>query len=117
MSDERWIEVGGLEDIPREGARRVKRQPGKPYPIAVFRTADDRVFALVNRCPHQSTPLSEGTVRGCVVLCPSHGWAIDLETGKAQAPDEGATGKIAAQLVDGRVFVAAWAVNAPAEWA
>jgi nitrite reductase [NAD(P)H] small subunit len=116
MPDERWVEVGGLEDIPREGSRRVKRS-SKPFPIAVFRTVDDRVFALVNRCPHQSAPLSEGTVRGCVVMCPLHGWVIDLESGKAQAPDEGAAGRVAAQVIDGRVFLAAWAVSAPAEWA
>ena len=117
MADERWVEVGGIEDIPREGSRRVKRSPGKPYPIAVFRTADDRVFALVNRCPHQSAPLSEGTVRGVVVMCPLHGWVIDLESGKAHAPDEGAAASVAVQLIDGRVFVAAWAVSAPGEWA
>ncbi len=117
MPDERWVEVGGIEDIPREGSRRVKRSAGKPFPVAVFRSADDRIFALVNRCPHQSAPLSEGTVRGCVVMCPLHGWVIDLESGKAQAPDEGAAGKVAVQLIDGRVFLAAWAVGAPAEWA
>lgn len=117
MPDERWVEVGGIEDIPREGSRRVKRSAGKPYPIAVFRTSEDRVFALVNRCPHQSAPLSEGTVRGCVVMCPLHGWVIDLESGKAHAPDEGAAASVAVQLIDGRVFLAAWAVGAPGEWA
>jgi nitrite reductase (NADH) small subunit len=115
MSDERWVEVGGLEDIPREASRRVKRV-GKPYPVAVFRTADDRVFALVNRCPHQGGPLSEGYIRGCTVACPLHGWVIDLASGKAQAPDEGAAASVAVQLIDGRIFLAAWAVGAPGAW-
>jgi len=115
MADQSWVEVGGLEDIPREGARRVKRV-GKPHPVAVFRTADDRVFALVNRCPHHGAPLSEGYIRGCTVSCPLHGWVIDLESGKAHAPDEGAAASVAVQLIDGRVFLAAWAVGAPGEW-
>ena len=33
-------------------------------PIAVFRTADDGVFALIDRCPHRGGPLSEGIVSG-----------------------------------------------------
>ncbi|MGH7060450.1 MAG: nitrite reductase (NAD(P)H) small subunit [Stellaceae bacterium] len=115
MSGERWIEVGGIEDIPREGVRRVKRS-GKPHPVAVFRTADDGIFALINHCPHRGAPLSEGFIHGCVVTCPLHGWTIDLESGKAQAPDEGAAGRIAVELRDGRIFLAAWAVGAPAEW-
>jgi nitrite reductase (NADH) small subunit len=115
MPDERWVEVGALEDIPRKGARRVKRT-GKPHPIAVFRTTDDRVFGLINRCPHRNAPLSEGIVRGCFVACPLHGWVIDLESGKAQSPDEGNAGSIATQVVDGRVFVASWAVSSPGEW-
>jgi nitrite reductase (NADH) small subunit len=115
MPDERWVEVGGLEDIPRQGSRRVKRL-NKPHPVAVFRTADDRVFALINRCPHRGAPLSEGVIRGCIVACPLHGWVIDLESGKARAPDEGVAPSVAVQLIDGRVFLAAWAVSAPGEW-
>ncbi|MGA8760355.1 MAG: nitrite reductase (NAD(P)H) small subunit [Stellaceae bacterium] len=115
MSDERWVEVGGIEDIPRQGSRRVKRT-GKPLPVAVFRTDDDRVFALVNHCPHRGAPLSEGYIQGCKVQCPLHGWTIDLETGKAEAPDEGAAGKVAVQLIEGRVFLASWAVGAPGGW-
>jgi nitrite reductase (NADH) small subunit len=115
MPDQRWVEVGGLDDIPREGARRVKRA-GKPFPVAVFRTADDQVFALVNHCPHRGAPLSAGVVRGCTVSCPLHGWVVDLETGKAQAPDEGLAPRIAVQMVDDRIYLAAWAVAAPGEW-
>ncbi len=115
MADERWVEIGAVEDVPRPGARRVKRT-GKPFPIAVFRTADDRVFALVNHCPHRGAPLSEGYISDCTVSCALHGWVIDLETGKAQAPDEGAAAKVPLQIVEGRIYLAAWAVAAPGGW-
>lgn len=81
-----WIEVGALEDIPRLGARVVNTPDGD---VAVFRTADDKVFALRDKCPHKGGPLSQGIVHGDQVSCPLHDWKIKLDTGIAVAPDEG----------------------------
>ncbi|HBU15190.1 MAG TPA: tRNA-(guanine-N1)-methyltransferase, partial [Gemmobacter sp.] len=50
MSHETWIDIGPLADIPREGGRVVKTRAGC---VAVFRAADDAVFALDDRCPHK----------------------------------------------------------------
>ena len=36
---------------------------------------------MENACPHAGDPLSEGFLDGCVVTCPSHGWAFDVRTG------------------------------------
>jgi nitrite reductase (NADH) small subunit len=97
-----WIEIGGLEDIPRLGARVVRRDGTN---IAVFRTADDDVFALEDRCPHRGGPLSQGLVHGCRVTCPLHNLVLDLKTGTAVAPDEGATRTIPVKLEEGRIFL------------
>jgi len=59
--------------------------------IAVFRTADDRVFALDDRCPHRGGPLSQGIVFDGRVACPLHNWRVELADGTAVAPDEGCT--------------------------
>ncbi|MTJ84343.1 MAG: nitrite reductase small subunit NirD [Telmatospirillum sp.] len=83
-----WIEIGRAEDIPVQGARIVRTGRGD---IALFRTGDGRILALLNRCPHRGGPLSEGIVHGTRVTCPLHNWVIDLETGAAQAPDRGCT--------------------------
>lgn len=101
---DRWLDIGDLADIPRRGARRVR---GFGPPIAVFRTADDRVFALVDRCPHKQGPLSEGIVQGCAIACPLHGWVIDLETGAAEAPDEGRVPTVPVKIENGRILLAA----------
>jgi nitrite reductase (NADH) small subunit len=101
---DRWIEIGGIDDIPRRGARRVTR-PGAALPIAVFRTADDQIFALVDRCPHKGGPLSEGIVQGCAVACPLHGWVIQLGSGEAEAPDEGSVDTIAVKLAGRRIWL------------
>jgi nitrite reductase (NADH) small subunit len=97
------IDIAALEDIPRQGARVVKTQAGC---IAVFRTADDRVFALDDRCPHKGGPLSEGIVHGQHVTCPLHGLVFDLATGLAQGGEEGAVGTHAARVEGGRVLIA-----------
>jgi nitrite reductase (NADH) small subunit len=97
-----WIEIGAVTDIPRLGARVVRREGGN---IAVFRNGEDAVFALLNRCPHKGGPLSEGIVYGRTVACPLHNWCLDLETGQARAPDEGCAAHFPVRIEDGRVWV------------
>lgn len=96
------IDIAALDDIPRQGARVVKTHAGC---VAVFRTADDQVFALEDRCPHKGGPLSEGIVHGTQITCPLHAWVFDLATGQAQGPDEGAVRTFPARTEGGRVFL------------
>jgi nitrite reductase (NADH) small subunit len=100
----RWIEIGRLSDIPRRGARRVLQPCGRPA-IAVFRTADDAVYALTDRCPHRGGPLSEGIVQGDAVACPLHGWVIALGSGEAEAPDEGCVATVGVKLIGDRILL------------
>jgi nitrite reductase (NADH) small subunit len=98
----RWITVGSVRDIPRLGARVIRTQAGD---IAVFRTADDRIFALDDRCPHRGGPLSQGIVHGDRVTCPLHNWMIGLGDGRAVAPDEGCVAVHAVRIEDGVVML------------
>lgn len=98
------IDIGALDDIPRQGARLVKAAQGC---VAVFRTADDRVFALDDRCPHKGGPLSEGIVHGTQVTCPLHAWVFDLSTGLAQGADEGAVTTYPVRIEGGRILIEA----------
>jgi len=99
-----WKKIGPLANIPIQGSRRLCFGSGGK-PIAVFRTGEDRIFALVDECPHKKGPLSEGIVSGETVTCPLHNWVIDLNSGVAAAPDEGRTANVPVKLVDGDVFV------------
>ncbi len=38
--------------------------------------------AISNVCAHAQGPLGEGTVDGCAVTCPYHGWSYDLRDGR-----------------------------------
>lgn len=97
-----WTHVCSVSDIPRLGSRVVKRADGD---VALFRTANDEVFALHDRCPHKGGALSQGIVHGNTVTCPLHSWNIALDTGEARAPDEGCTLRFAVKVDGEAVFV------------
>ncbi|WP_299365398.1 nitrite reductase small subunit NirD [uncultured Paracoccus sp.] len=99
-----FVDVGALDDIPRQGARVVRTREGC---VAVFRTADDRVFALQDRCPHKGGPLSEGLVHGTSVTCPLHNWVFDMTSGQAQGADEGLVRTYPVRIQNGRIQVSA----------
>ena len=97
-----WIEVGVLNDIPKQGARVVNTDDGD---IAIFRTDEDEVFALRDKCPHKGGPLSQGIVHGKKVACPLHNWNIHLDTGMAVAPDEGCAARYPVKLEGEKVLM------------
>jgi nitrite reductase (NADH) small subunit len=96
-----WIPICRVDDIPVLGARRVARAQGAE--VAVFRTSTDKVFAVLDRCPHKGGPLSQGIVFGESVACPLHNWTIDLGSGCAKAPDEGCAQRFAVQVDNDQV--------------
>jgi nitrite reductase (NADH) small subunit len=98
-----WLDLGPVEQIPLRGARSVPVAGGEE--LAVFRTGDDRVYALVNRCPHKGGPLAQGIVHGDKVACPLHDWKISLVTGEAMAPDQGCVPTIPVRVIAGRILI------------
>ena len=97
-----WIAITELEQIPRLGARVIKTDA---MDIALFRTGNDRVFAMHDRCPHKGGPLSQGMVHGTSVTCPLHNWKIDLASGEAQGPDEGCANTYPVKVEHGVVYL------------
>ncbi len=98
-----WTPICRIDDIPRLGARRVARTAGAE--VALFRTGDDRVFALLDRCPHKGGPLSQGIITAEGVHCPLHNFHIGFADGCARAPDEGCTPRFAVQMQAGMVML------------
>lgn len=103
-----FVDIGPLDAIPAQGARVVKTAQGC---IAVFRTADDRIFALEDRCPHKGGPLSEGIVHGSSVTCPLHNWVFDMNSGQAQGVDKGAIRTFAVRVEAGRILINAETIS------
>ena len=105
-----WLPIGTLDDIPRLGARVVATARGD---VAVFRTGDDQIFALADRCPHKAGKLSQGIVHSHNVTCPLHNWVINLEDGQAKSPDSGCTATIPTRLQDGQILLNLFSPQSP----
>ena len=99
----RWVRVCTADDIPRLGARVLRRAAGPN--IAIFRTAADDFFALADRCPHRGGPLSQGIVFGDRVACPLHNTCVELQSGSAVAPDKGQVERFPIKIEAGAVYV------------
>lgn len=113
---EQWKMICKVDDIPMLGARVVRRGlawqelPG----VAIFRTSEDKIFVLLDQCPHKGGPLSQGIVFGERVACPLHNVNIALDSGCAVAPDEGCTKTYSVKVEQGNVFLDLNELNAPA---
>jgi len=99
----RWTRICLLKDIPRPGAHVVRRDNAPN--VAVFRTESDRLFALLDRCPHRGAPLSQGVIFGETVACPLHQTNVELTSGNAVAPDKGCVQTFAVKVEKGVVYV------------
>lgn len=60
--------------LSREVGRKPLARTVADTPLALFRDANGRIGALVDRCPHRNYPLSEGKVIEGALQCPYHGW-------------------------------------------
>jgi nitrite reductase (NADH) small subunit len=83
-ANKEWVRIAYCEDIPLREGRAVLVGDRE---IAVFNLGD-RFLAVDNRCPHRGGPLADGIVSGSSVVCPLHGWKIDLQQGNVQRPAE-----------------------------
>ena len=74
-----WVEVGRVEQVPPGHAARVEVGD---VALAIF-NVDGEFFCIDDTCTHAEASLSDGdldTAR-CLIECPLHGSAFDLETG------------------------------------
>ncbi|MBB6285051.1 MULTISPECIES: nitrite reductase small subunit NirD [Geobacillus] len=96
------VEIGRMDQLPKRLGKCVRIGA---LELALFRTGEDRVYAVENRCPHKGGDLSQGIVSGEFVFCPLHDWKICLKDGQAQAPDEGCVKTYRVTVEDGHLYV------------
>jgi toluene monooxygenase system ferredoxin subunit len=67
--------------------------------------ADGKVRAFEDRCPHLSSPLSEGVLDEGVLKCSTHLWAFDCLTGAGINPQSGGLRTYPVRVQDGMIQV------------
>lgn len=58
-------------------------------PLALWRDADGKIAAVIDRCLHRNAPLSAGHVSEGCIGCPYHGWSYDSSGSCVLVPSEG----------------------------
>jgi nitrite reductase/ring-hydroxylating ferredoxin subunit len=71
-----------LEDVKAKGMLRI---PYPPYDVLVA-WQEGTVHAIEDACNHAGASLSEGWFEKDCVVCPVHGYAFQLSTGKLLRP-------------------------------
>jgi nitrite reductase (NADH) small subunit len=75
-----WIQIAAISECPPGSA--LELIAGERV-IALF-NIEGEFYALDGICPHQGGPLGEGSLAGCIVTCPWHGWQFDVRDGQNQ---------------------------------
>ncbi len=77
------VELGNLSDLA-DGQLRAFPEIGE-LGIVVCRVGG-ALHALQDNCSHADTPLSDGRLRGTMIVCPMHGAQFDVRDGSHQGP-------------------------------
>lgn len=73
-----YIKVAQTSDLA-QGSKKIIRLEDR---IILLVNIDDDFYAIDNTCPHMGGSLYEGTLEGTSIVCPRHGSAFDVTTGK-----------------------------------
>jgi 3-phenylpropionate/trans-cinnamate dioxygenase ferredoxin subunit len=75
------LTVGPLEELPPGSMKLVDAEP---VPVGVYNCGGS-LYAIEDRCSHDDGPLCLGNWDGdeCRVVCPRHGAAFDIASGRA----------------------------------
>ncbi len=72
--------------------------------IAIFLVGGE-VHAIEDECLHQGGPLSEGAMRGAVVICPWHQWEFNVITGHNDLNPEVKVRRFPVRLEQDEIYV------------
>lgn len=74
----KWVQIAKREDIPDNTGFAVEVEG---QAIALYRI-NSEIYAIEGVCPHAGGPMAEGSLNGCLAMCPWHGWEFDVKTGQ-----------------------------------
>jgi nitrite reductase/ring-hydroxylating ferredoxin subunit len=77
------VRACALSELAPNAVLRLELPDGAP--VAVYRL-DDGYYATDENCTHKWASLAAGHIEGGYIVCPWHGGAFDIRTGRAAAP-------------------------------
>jgi Na+-transporting NADH:ubiquinone oxidoreductase subunit F len=80
---EGWVEVCDSTRLRKEDVLRFDHD-GKTF--AIYRTADDRVYATDGICTHGNAHLADGLLKRTLIECPKHNGRFDIRDGSPRRP-------------------------------
>ena len=103
--------LASLSEIPLEQGLRVEL--GDEEAVALVRTENGDIHAVIDVCSHEDYPLSEGWVEDHTIECALHGSRFDLLTGEPDSPPAVRPVRIFPVRVEGEDVL----VDLPDDWA
>jgi nitrite reductase (NADH) small subunit len=95
------VKVASLQDVPPNTLTRVSVSGEE---VVLYRKQDE-ILAVGNECPHEGGSLCDGWVEGEIVVCPNHGWEIDLRSGACMTVPGERVPRYAVAIEDGNVYL------------
>jgi 3-phenylpropionate/trans-cinnamate dioxygenase ferredoxin component len=105
------VRLAGLSELDPDQGLRVEL--GDEEAVALIRTRDGGVHAVIDECSHEDYPLSEGWVEDHTIECALHGSRFDLLTGQPDSPPAVRPVRIFPVRVEGEDVL----VDLPDDWA
>lgn len=96
-----WILAAKVEDVPQGTGKELI--VGDEI-VALFHS-DEGFYAIDGICPHHGGPLGSGSLEGCQISCPWHGWTFDVRDGTYQSNSELKHPTYATKVEDGEVWI------------
>jgi 3-phenylpropionate/trans-cinnamate dioxygenase ferredoxin subunit len=106
-----FVRLAGLSELDSDQGLRVEL--GDEEAVALIRTGDGGVHAVIDECSHEDYPLSEGWVEDHTIECALHGSRFDLLTGQPDSPPAVRPVRIFPVRVEGEDVL----VDLPDDWA
>jgi 3-phenylpropionate/trans-cinnamate dioxygenase ferredoxin component len=106
-----FVRLAGISELEPDQGFRVEL--GDEEAVALIRTGDGDVYAVIDVCSHEEYPLSEGWIEDHTIECALHGSRFDLRTGEPDSPPALRPVQIFPVRVEGEDVL----VDLPDDWA
>src|SRR5918912_865937 len=107
MAEREFLTVARADEVP-------------PGTVRTIRVGEDEIalahceggfYATQHACLHLQGPLGEGSLEGCVLTCPWHGWQYDVRSGENEFNRAIQLRTYEVQVADGEVRLRAGAAS------